>query len=108
MNQMSDPNANPNPTPPEKSGSTPEDDIFGKPHWTETVSKSLVIGGFIAILLAGLCFYLYRNHPLQYDDFVIDANQLGKYLLMAGALSYFLGRIIFYRSRVGKGRSRRG
>ncbi len=87
---------------------SPQEALFEKPPWTERLSRTLVIGGFVSILLAGLCFYLSRNHPLQYDDFVIDANLLGKYLLMAGAMSYFLGRILFYRHRMGKRKGRGG
>ncbi len=63
-----------------------------------------MVMGFIGILLAGLCFFLFRNQPLRYENYSLNANVLGKYLLMAGFLFYTLGRIIYYirRAQIGK------
>ena len=64
--------------------------------WVDEIAWYLLVMGFIIILLSGLCFFLYKNKPLTYDDFSIDANTLGKYLLIAGLLCYVSGRGIHY------------
>ena len=73
--------------------------------WLDELSWYLLVMGFIAILTAGLCFFLYRNKPLTYADFSIDANTLGKCLLIAGLLSYVTGRVIHYIRRHQKRRA---
>ena len=55
--------------------------------------------GFIAIVLAALCFFLYRNRPLSYNDFSLNANVLGRYLLTVGLVCYVIGRAIQYVRR---------
>jgi hypothetical protein len=70
--------------------------------WVDELSWYLLVMGFITILLAGLCFFLFRNRPLTYADFSIDANALGKYLMIAGLLAYVAGRIIHYTRKFRK------
>jgi prolipoprotein diacylglyceryltransferase len=76
----------------------------GSGRWLDELAWYLVVMGFIIILLAGLCFFLYRNHPLRYEDYSIDANALGKYLLIAGLLSYVGGRVIYYTRKMKRRR----
>ncbi len=68
-------------------------------NWAGELSWYLLILGFIAILLAALCFFLYRNRPLTYNDFTINANVLGRYLLSFGVVCYVVGRTIQYVRR---------
>ncbi len=81
-----------------------EEEIPKRKTWVDELSWYLLIMGFISILLSGLCFFLYRNKPLTYADFSIDANTLGKYLLMIGLLAYVVGRGIHYTRRLQKRR----
>ena len=69
-------------------------------NWLDTFSWYLLVMGFIAILVSGLCFFLFRNKPLTYDDFSIDANTLGKYLLVFGLVLYVVGRSIHYTRKL--------
>ena len=82
------------------------EDVPKRKNWVDEVSWYLLIMGFISILLAGVCFFLYRNKPLTYADFSIDANTLGKYLLILGLLAYVVGRGIHYTRRFQKARNR--
>ena len=68
--------------------------------WADDLSWYLLVLGFIAIVVAGLCFFLFRNHPLTYADFSIDANTLGKYLMILGLVSYIAGRAIYYSRKL--------
>jgi hypothetical protein len=68
--------------------------------WMGKVSWYLLVLGFTAILLAGVCFFLYRDRPLTYSDFSINTNVLGRYLLGIGLVSYVLGRAIHYTRRL--------
>lgn len=68
--------------------------------WTGEVSWYLLIVGFSAIVLAGVCFFLYRNQSLTFNDFSINTNVLGRYLLGIGLVSYILGRAIHYTRRL--------
>ena len=82
-----------------------EPEIAGQPHtgrWLDELSWYLLVMGFIIILIAGLCFFLFRNKPLTYADFSLDANVLGKYLLMAGLFCYVSGRGIHYFRKLKK------
>jgi len=77
----------------------PEETRPGK-NWVDELSWYLLVLGFIAILVAGLCFFLFRNRPLTYADFSIDANTLGKYLMMFGLACYVVGRVLHYSRKL--------
>jgi hypothetical protein len=99
--------------PPESGDAVPPpeefayEDLAPKKNWVDETSWYLMVMGFIGILLSGLCFFLYRNRPLRYEDFSLDANVLGKYLLLAGLTSYMLGRAIYYYRRFRSRKARR-
>ena len=76
-----------------------------KKNWVDEVAWYLMVMGFIGLLVAGLCFFFWRNRPLSYPNFNIDANVLGKYLLMAGMASYAAGRGIYYYRRYQRRRA---
>jgi len=83
-------------------GVNSEDSLYedgAQKNWVAGLSWYLLVLGFVAILLAALCFFLYRNKPLTYNDFSINANVLGRYLLSFGLLSYIMGRGIQYVRR---------
>ena len=95
------------PLPPEEEVPSVQDLLVPKKNWVDEVSWYLMVMGFIAILAAGLCFILFRHRPLRYEDFSLDANVLGKYLLLAGLMSYAIGRILYYIRRYRRGKVRR-
>ncbi len=70
----------------------------GKSKWAE-LSWYLVVFGFIAIAVAGLCIYLQR---IAYRDFTMNSVLLGRYFLMAGITMYLAGRGIAYYQRLKK------
>ncbi len=80
-------------------------DLVPRRTWMDEVSWYLMVMGFIGLLTAGLCFYFFHNRPLRYADFSLDANVLGKYLLITGMASYAAGRTVHYYRRF---RRRRG
>ncbi len=71
-------------------------DDFGKEDKLDTLSWYMVVFGFVALALAGLCFYLKTIH---YRDFLLNGNLLGNYLLMFGVTLYVAGRAIKYYKR---------
>jgi hypothetical protein len=90
----------------ETTQSPDSEGLITKRTWVDELSWYCMVMGFIGLLLAGLCFFFYRNRPLVYSDFSIDANVLGKYLLMLGMASYAGGRAIFYARRYQRRRLR--
>lgn len=81
-------------------------DLTPKRNWLDETAWYLMVMGFIAILVAGLLFYLHPRHPLRYEDFHINAKVLGGYFLMGGVCSYFLGRVLSYIRRMQRNRER--
>ncbi|HLP43401.1 MAG TPA: hypothetical protein VK465_18000 [Fibrobacteria bacterium] len=61
----------------------------------DSVIWYLMATGFMAILGAGLFLFL---REIRYEDYVLNGAALGRYLLGAGVVLYFTGRILsFYR-----------
>ena len=67
----------------------------------------LLVMGFISILTGGLFFYLHQQGRLQYDDFVINGNALGRYFLVGGILAYMTGRVLTHYLRLKRRKSKR-
>lgn len=65
----------------------------------DTVSWYLVVVGFLAIVAAGLFFFL---REIRYQDYVLNGVALGRYMLGAGVVSYFAGRALSYYRRFRK------
>ena len=65
----------------------------------DTVSWYLVVVGFLAILAAGLFLFL---REIRYQDYVLNGLVLGRYMLVAGMVSYFTGRILSYYRKYRK------
>ena len=86
--------------------SAENDDRITRKTRLDEFSWYLMVMGFIGLLAAGLCFYFFRNRPLRYADFSLDANVLGKYLLIAGMASYAAGRTVHYYRRFRKRKGR--
>ncbi len=83
----------------DKASESMPQNLIAKRNWVDELAWYLMVMGFIGLLFAGLCFFLFRNHPLTYANYSLNANVLGKYLLLAGMASYALGRIIYYVRR---------
>ena len=73
----------------------------------DTLAWYLMATGFMAILGAGLFLFL---REIRYEDYVLNGVALGRYMLGAGVILYFAGRILSYyrkfRRRKAGGRSR--
>lgn len=65
----------------------------------DTLSWYLVAIGFMAILAAGLFLFL---REIRYRDYVLNGLVFGRYLLAAGVISYFAGRILSYYRKYRK------
>lgn len=65
----------------------------------DTLSWYLMVTGFMAILAAGLFLFL---REIQYEDYVLNGLVLGRYMLGAGVLLYFSGRILSYYRKYRK------
>ncbi|MDB5049794.1 MAG: hypothetical protein JWO30_2865 [Fibrobacteres bacterium] len=80
-------------------------DSFGKEDGLATVSWYLVAIGIGLLVLAALCLYLDRTGSREFfkhKDFSLNPNVLGRYLLLAGFVSYAGGRAITYYRRFRK------
>ena len=65
----------------------------------DTLSWYLVVVGFLAIIAAGLFFFL---REIRYQDYVLNGVAMGRYLLGAGFLSYLAGRLLSYYRKFRK------
>lgn len=61
--------------------------------WVDTLSWYLLVVGLMCIVFAGLFLYL---REIRYQDYVLNGVVLGRYMLLAGAVSYVAGRILSY------------
>jgi hypothetical protein len=80
-------------------------DSFGKQEGLATVSWYLVTTGIVLLVFAALCLYLDRTGSREFfkhKDFALNPNVLGRYLLLAGIISYAAGRAITYYRRFRK------
>jgi hypothetical protein len=64
----------------------------------------LVAAGIMALAAAGLFIFLRTIH---YRDFTLNGAALGRYLLIAGIISYVAGRVIAYYRRFQRRKTER-
>jgi hypothetical protein len=80
-------------------------DSLGKRDRLETLRWYLVTIGVIALVLAAICIFMGRNGStgfFSHKDFALNPIALGRYLLLAGFVSYASGRAITYYRRFSK------
>jgi hypothetical protein len=99
---MSELDQHPQPNPPFDPSAF---DSFGKKDRLETLRWYLVTMGVIALILAAVCIFLGRSGSVSFfshKDFALNPIVLGRYLLLAGFVSYAAGRAITYYRRFSK------
>src|SRR5688500_10453847 len=84
---------------PKSPGQSESDPLGTRSTPMDTLSWYLLVVGFLAIVTAGLFLFL---REIRYQDYVLNGTVLGRYFLIAGATSYFAGRIITYTRRIRK------
>lgn len=80
---------------------TPEKDPYAleAKSFLDTVSWYLLVFGIMSIAAAALFLYL---REIRYQDYVLNGVALGRYLLLAGAVSYVAGRALAYYRKFRK------